>query len=486
MRIDPFHFLPPRGDEKSILTRYISPTLPSTTAKRATALLYDLANEEPMKNINFLLRFSTRLSASLSFILLASAASAATLTTLYSFQNGGTDANGPSAGLIKDGAGNLYGPSYGGGSSGGGSGTIFELSPPPSGQTAWIETVIHAFSAVGGQNDGVHPEGRLLIDAGGNLYGTTNAGGGSDNDGGGTVFQLVPPTTAGNPWTLNTLYVFPVNKVGLGHRPYTALLMDTTGALYGTTPSEGAVNVRDVVPGLVYKLSPPATGQTSWTYTTLYSFPVSKHNVDSPTSGLVADTQGNLYATFAHYGTKANFGIFELSPPAEEGGDWIETTIFTFPDSSGSPVGELVMDESGALYGATDASGGSIDGTVYRLTPPGAGQTNWTQTILGKFKNAHSTASPNGGVVFGAQGQLYGNTLGGEGKSAAGTTYQLTPPASGSALWTNQTLIQFKSKPAGGGLDPIGSLILDTVGNLYGVTEVGGTDDVGTVFEITP
>ena len=157
-----------------------------------------------------------------------------------------------------------------------------------------------------------------------------------------------------------------------------------------------------------------------------------------------------------------------------------------FPDSSGTPVGELTIDESGAIYGVTDASGGSINGTVFLLTPPGGTQTAWTQTILSKFKTSRSTASPNAGVLFGSDGQLYGNTLGGKGKSAAGTTYQLTPPAGGTGDWTNQTLVQFKFKPAGGGQDPRGSLVLGAGGELYGVTGAGGADDVGTVFEVAP
>ena len=141
--------------------------------------------------------------------MLAPASRSATLTVLYSFQSGGSDANNPSAGLVMDADGNLYGPSYGGGSPGG-EGAIFELSPPPAGQTEWTETMIHGFSAIDGQDDGAHPEGSLLVDSNGNLYGTTTGGGGPGNDGGGTVFQLAPPATTRAPWTLATLYVFPV------------------------------------------------------------------------------------------------------------------------------------------------------------------------------------------------------------------------------------------------------------------------------------
>ena len=438
-----------------------------------------------MKKISLSPRVGVWLIASLGFMVLTPASRSATLTLLYSFQSGSIDANNPSAGLVMDANGNLFGPSYAGGSAGG-LGAIFELSPPAAGQTQWAETMIHGFSAVDGQDDGAHPQGSLLVASNGTLYGTTSGGGGPGNSGGGTVFQLAPPTMPGTAWTLTTLHVFSVNKVGLGHTPNTRLLMDTAGALYGATPSQGAEKLSEVVPGLVYKLSPPASGHVNWIYRSLYKFPVSKHGTTSPISGLVSDANGALYGTFAVYSTPAKSGVFKLTPPAAEGAAWTEASIFMFPDSSGTPVGELTIDESGAIYGVTDASGGSINGTVYKLTPPGGTQTNWTQTILGKFETSRTTANPNSGVLFGSDGQLYGNTLGGEGTLAAGTTYQLTPPAGGTGNWTNQTLVQFKFKPAGGGQDPLGTLVLGSGGSLYGVTGAGGASDVGTVFEIMP
>jgi hypothetical protein len=400
-------------------------------------------------------------------------------TTIYNFGAGvSNDGANPSSGLIQDSNGNLCGPTAAGGVST--DGTVFELSPPASGTGEWTETILHSFP--NGQDDGVRPQGRLLLGPGGVIYGTTNGGGGTN--GAGTVFQLAPPANLGA-WTLTTLYVFPQNKIGLGAAPTTGVLMDSSGALYGATPEQGAVKVSDVLPGMVYKLTPPATGQTAWAYNTLYSFPVAKGHTNSPVSSPIGDAAGNLFGTVQLASTGSSQGaIYELTPPSGGVGAWAQSIVLKLPPADGSPVGDLAMDANGALYGATTNTSGN-NGVVFRASPPASGGTGWTLTVLYAFSTA-SKVTPAGGVAFGSAGQLYGNAHGGTGKQADGLTYRLTPPASGTGRWSYTTLAQFAFKPKGLGQLPIGTPLVSAAGPIYGVTQAGGTSGNGTAFTTTP
>lgn len=141
---------------------------------------------------------------------------------LYRF-TGGSDGGFPSAALIIDKAGNLYGTTDAGGGSSG-SGVIFEIA-----FNTWTETVLYSFT---GGSDGANPCARLLIDKAGNLYGTTTFGGANDN---GSAFELSPPAAQGGPWTETTLYDFAGGHDGSD--PNAGLTFGKGGQLYGTTVS---------------------------------------------------------------------------------------------------------------------------------------------------------------------------------------------------------------------------------------------------------
>src|SRR5947209_133466 len=201
---------------------------------------------------------------------------------------------------------------------------------------AQTENVVYRFK---GGADGSMPYGGLTY-KNGSLYGTT-AGGGTFNAG--TVFQLIPPTTAGVPWTKTILY----NFTGLddGGGPLGALISDDAGNLYGTT-TLGGVNATETLGGVVFELSPPATPGGSWTETVLHSFPANSSDGGAPAGDLVFDQAGNLYGVTSAGGTESALScgsngcgtVYQLQPPTAPAGAWTESVLYSF-HSSGSSDG---------------------------------------------------------------------------------------------------------------------------------------------------
>jgi uncharacterized repeat protein (TIGR03803 family) len=229
---------------------------------------------------------------------------------LYSFcVQGGllcTDGENPSD-LIIDASGRLYGTTAAGGAQGGGiiGGTIFQLTPNAA-RTTWTHKLLYSFCRQGGATctDGQNPEGGLIMDKAGNLYGTTAAGG---LYGGGTIFELTPNATR-TTWTFKVLYSFCAQ---VGCSPSPGLVMDKAGNLYGTT-SGG--NVPGETAGIVFELTPDAA-RTAWTLKVLYSFcPRGGTCTDGrlPNGGLFMDASGNLYGTTATGGAHDEGTVFEL------------------------------------------------------------------------------------------------------------------------------------------------------------------------------
>jgi uncharacterized repeat protein (TIGR03803 family) len=229
-----------------------------------------------------------------------------TETILHSFVENGTDGFEPYSGLTIDSAGNLYGTTAAGGSSG--VGTIFELSP--DGQGGWTEQVLYAFNPQ--NSDGYIPfGGNLIFDAAHNLYGTTQYGG---VNGGGTVFQLTPHKNES--WTERVLYSFCAQtNCADGIYPRGTLVFNAQGDLYGTTISGGAYQSESgTSSGTLFKLTPTHGG--NWTETVLHSFNSNSGDGSYPEGGLIFDASGtNLFGTTYYGGSTYNAGtVFEITP----------------------------------------------------------------------------------------------------------------------------------------------------------------------------
>jgi len=391
-------------------------------------------------------------------------------TVLYSLGNG-TDGALPLAGLIFDGAGKLYGTASIGGSNG--LGAVFELSPQQGG--GYTGTVLHSF---GSGTDGQVPYAvSLIFDSAGNLYGTTQFGGTYNA---GTVFELSP--NGQGSWTEKVLYIFG-NGTYDGQNPFTGLIFDADGNLYGTTYDGGLYTY-----GTAFELSPAEGG--SWTETVLFSFGNGMGIGRYPRSQLIFDAAGNLYGVCKFGGLYGYGTAFELSPNGQ--GGWTGTTLHTFNDNGSDgyqPLGALILDAAGNLYGTTSAggiycssSGGC--GTVFELSPTGGG--TWTETVLHSFGNGTDGQFPLGALIFDASGDLYGTTSAG-GVNNFGTVFKMSPQTGGG--YAETVLHAFGG--SGDGTDPWSNLIFDHAGNLYGTTRTGGiycsgAGGCGTVFELAP
>jgi uncharacterized repeat protein (TIGR03803 family) len=412
-------------------------------------------------------RTSTRAFTTAALILLfASLAFAITPkeSVLYRFK-GGTDGATPTAGLVADASGNLYGTTYAGGTSS--LGTVFEVSPPG---TVWTETVLYSFA---GGNDGANPYGNLIFDKAGNLYGTTSAGGASANctGGCGTVFELSPPATQGASWAETVLYSFSGQSDGA--TPYAGVIIDKSGNLYGTTLNGGSLGL-----GTIFELTPPAAQGDSWTETVLHTFGKGSDG-GHPVAGLAFGLRGAIFGTTSTGSGKAAFGtVFKLKPPATQGGSWTERVLYHFKGGTdGSvPNAALVVDKTGNLYGTTFVGGGAGFGTIFEIA-----FGSWTETVIYNFTGGGDGASPAAGLLRDKTGNLYGTATSG-GTNNDGSAFELSPPVAQGDPWTETTLYDF----AGGhdGSWPQGGLIFGKGGQLYGTTSLGGALKDGTVFRI--
>jgi uncharacterized repeat protein (TIGR03803 family) len=281
------------------------------------------------------------------------------LTVLYVFctQYGCPEGVPPAAGVVRDLAGNLYGTAVGGGPYY--DGVAFELSPGVSG---WSYTDLHDFDGEGGRNDGKYPYARLTFDAAGNLYGTTANG----DLGYGTVFELKPDGSGG--WKEKILYWFKGKPAGDGEEPFTDVVFDSSGNLYGTTLAGGIWNdACEGGCGIVFKLSPSPDGH--WKESILYKFSQAATGVN-PSSRVVFDKAGNIYGT-AGGGTGVCGGgcgvVYKLAPQAN--GKWKYSVLHKFNFSDGGyPGGGLIFDQKGNLYGTASIGGPGGAGVVFEIT----------------------------------------------------------------------------------------------------------------------
>jgi uncharacterized repeat protein (TIGR03803 family) len=353
------------------------------------------------------------------------------------------------------------------------------LALPPDVAAASTVKIIYSFA---GGADGAYPYSDLIMDAAGNLYGTTNAGGGASSCG--TAFEL---THAKDGWKHQVLYSFG-NSSNDGCGPTAGLVFDSAGNLYGTTAG-GGFNCGGGC-GTVFKLAPNSHG--GWTESILYSFTGSNGDGAYPNTDLIFDSKGNLYGTT--WGGGRGHGcfiegcgtVFTLARNSD--GTWTEDTVYVFagaPDGS-HPASGLVLDADGDIYGTT-VYGGAEDcedgpkgcGSLYKLTPNSGG--GWTETLLYSFHRFQGTAkNPSGGLLFTADGQLVGSSsLGGD---RSGALFQLQKTKKG---WEQTVLYRFYGSPDGE--YPVGRLVIGPNGDLYGATTFGGMNAnkyYGTVFEL--
>jgi uncharacterized repeat protein (TIGR03803 family) len=391
-----------------------------------------------------------------------------------------TDGSGPTGGLIQDSSGNLYGTTGDGGSGIHNFGTVFKLD------SAGQETVLYSFCSAVDCTDGAAPGSGVILDASGNFYGTTAGGGarwavsgiGSSS---GTVFKL---DTTGHE---TVLYSFCSPALGEnlhctdGSNPQASLIQDAAGNLYGTTVGAGGSQL-----GTLFQLLAPAQGQTTWTLNSLYGFCHDCADGASPYSSLIRDSEGNLYGTTsgggAHYAVYSDQGagiVFKVDPAGQE------TVLYNFCSQGGKkctdgarPYAGLIQDAAGNFYGTTNEGGANGQGTVFKLDSSG------NETVLYSFCSA-ANCTDGAGPFFvlllrDASGNLYGSTQAG-GASGKGTVFKLDSSGNETVLYSFCSAANCTD-----GAYPVAGLIEDASGNLYGTTSEGGGNNAGVLFKLSP
>ncbi len=409
-----------------------------------------------MRPVLFCVRVSALLVLSYATVLGLSAQQLEEIS-IYNFAGlASGSGDGPFPNVIFDKQGNLYGTTSRGGSGTCidrnknivGCGTVFELTP-----AGGVWTVGKQYDFGGGQ-DGQKPYGAVILDAAGNVYGTTLTGGGLGNCsdegilvGCGTVFRLTPNASGG--WTKTLLHAFNVVEGAYGR-----------GNVFAIRRSNG-----------------------SWSFSSIYDFGANVNDGDYSVAGVTVDSQGNLYGTTFNGGKPTcDCGIaFKL---VHSTGSWRELILHRFNGLSdgGNPYAPLVLGSGGRLFG-TALSGGNQGcfpwvgcGVVFALSRTATG--GWKETQLHGFTEGTGDGTLPNGLVIDGSGNIYGTTFSG-GTTDNGTVFKLSR-----ADWTWSILHSFSGGTTDGA-QPNAAVTLDSLGNLYGTTAHGGAYGLGAVFEIT-
>jgi uncharacterized repeat protein (TIGR03803 family) len=416
--------------------------------------------EQPHASTSEVWRSALSLAAVLLSLLFAGAwAQAQTFTLLRQFPGNG-DGRYPYGALLRDGAGNLYGTTGGGGAFD--YGTVFEIS------SSGKESILHSFWG----GDGLQPWAGLVRDPAGNFYGTTYDGGslekGQCRHGCGTVFKL------DNKGNLTVLHAFTGGTDG--GQPQAGLVRDKAGNLYGTTTIGGDLSCGyGSGCGLVFKLDKDGKEIV------LHAF--SNHpDGGHPRGDLIRDKAGNFYGTTESGGSSDYGTVFKLDPSGNE------TVLYSFSGiTSGEyPVGRLARDADGNLYGTTNGGGDPscyLCGVVFKIDKAG------NETVLHTFTGNPDGAYPFGGLTRDRAGNLYGSTYAGGGSNGCytlgcGSVFKVD--ANG-----NETVLHGFTGGSDGEI-PFGAMIVDKSGNLYGTAPAGGNracgqgSGCGVVFKLTP
>jgi uncharacterized repeat protein (TIGR03803 family) len=396
----------------------------------------------------------------LALVLLGSVSQLAqsqTFNVIYNFTDVNAGVN-PYGGPTLDRVGNLYGTTYLGGQTG--NGTVYKLSHSGS---SWTYTTLYSFQGSDGAGPGF---GSLTFGPDGRPYGTAEGGGPFFI---GVAFSVQPPAHAcltGNcSWTDSILHNF--GNGNDGAQPFNGVTFDAAGNFYGTTNLGGPGGLDGN--GTVFEAT--RSGQT-WTESVIYNF-AGGTDAGNPVAGVSIDAAGNLYGTSSFGGAYANGAVYKLS---RSGSSWTETVIYSFQGASdgAAPVGGVIPDQAGNLYGTTFFGGDNGGGTVYELSPSSG---SWTLTTLYSFSGF--SAGPYNDLTFDANGNLYGATEG-DGAFSKGSVFKLTH---GDGGWTFTDLYDFTGGNDGG--VPYGRLAVDSHGNIFGTTSIGGTGNQGVVFEVS-
>lgn len=396
------------------------------------------------------------------------------LTVLHHF-NGSVDGGNSEGDLIEAADGNLYGMCYGGGASGGG--TIFKISK------SGTYTVLKSLSSTTGAN----PYGNLFQDTDGTFYGMTRTGG---TKSGGTIFKM---TTSGSVTVIHSF-----DNTTEGSVPNGSLIKGTDGNLYGMTSTggpnrwgtafkvttAGALTVLAAFDGssmgnvpmesLIKGKDSAYYGTTSaggaYDYGTIFKICGGKttvlHSFNRPTEGgvpkgsLIQATDGNFYGMTPEGGSKGWGTIFKITPA----GIYSVLHVFNSPTEGSNAQGSLVQGTDGNLYGMTNAGGPNGTGTIFKITLTG------TFTVLHSFVSASEGANPNGNLIQATDGNFYGMT------SFNARAFKMAPDGTFTVLHTFIT---------SEGYNPQGSFVQGKDGNFYGTTNDGGSFFGGTIFKMT-
>ncbi len=420
-----------------------------------------------------------------------------TLTVLKNFDYY-TSGGNPQAGLVQGSDGALYGTTQSGGSSGNyyyynSYGTLFKVNPDGSGFT-----VLKDFDY---STTGAYPQGELMQGSDGALYGTTQSGG---TYGSGTLFKV---NRDGTGFTVLKNFDYYTT----GGNPNGRLIQGSDGALYGTARNGGSSGNNNYYDpyyyyyhyyynyGTLFKINPDGTGFTvlktfdNYSYSTAGAY---------PKGGLTQGSDGALYGTTENGGSNGSGALFKLNP---DGTGYTVLKNFDYYTTGGNPQGGLVQGSDGALYGTTFNGGSSsgnnynyypyyyynyASGTLFKVNTDGTGFT-----VLKNFDSQTTGSNPQGGLVKGPDGTLYGTTQSGGSSEnnnyydpyyyyyyyyyySYGTLFKVNPDGTGFTVLKN-----FNNSYATGTY-PRGGLVRGSDGALYGTTQSGGSYGSGTVFRL--
>lgn len=413
-----------------------------------------------------------------STVLLLSIAQAQQFNVLYRFS--GPDGSRPDAGVVMDAGGNLYGTAFVGGS---GYGTAWELKHRNG---SYALSLLHTFT---GGADGANPLSRVVFGPGGLLYGTASAGGNptcvfEGLTGCGTIFALQPPAficrSISCPWTESVIHTFVESD---GWQPNGDLIFDAANNMYGIASDGGQNGNCNGYPGCGVAFELTHSGNNwnqNWSQSVLWNFGLGTDGL-LPIGDLTFDSSGNLYGAAYDGGTGGDGIVYQLVPSH---GLWNENILYNFTGGTDGahPYAGTAVDGSGNVYATTSVGGSGGGGTAVKLTPNGTG---WTFSLIASFDGTFGSEFCR--LLIDHSGNLYGTTRN-DGAFGFGNVFKLMPSGGG---YTYVSLYDFTG--GADGAQPKGNLTFDSNGNLYGTAAEGGNltqscnngAGCGVVWEIT-